>query len=340
MRGFAKTLAALCAILFTITAIPVLLFFNIERKAFSSTTYKQAFEDQHLYERMPAILASTLQVSISQNPNAFPFLKELSHEDWQVTIATLLPPEELRLMTDGALDSTFEYVNSRSDTIVISLMPVKIHLAGPAGVKVIKQFLTTQPPCTLEQLAQMGLGLLGGDVALCNPPPEAIGLFEPLIQSQMQTITAVIPNELTLTPDPGIQNDPRPRLHLIRSAIRFSPFFVILLLLTIAVLAVRTLRDLMIWWGGPLAVTGFFSAIIALVGTPVIGLLLRFVIQSQGLIPLPPLLAPSIAETISAVTRQMLSPVIWQGLALAVLGGIMFAAGTLLGNRSTYMGDS
>lgn len=335
MRELEKTLAALCAVLFVFAGVITLLSFNIERKAFSSATYKQAFEDQRLYERMPELLAATLQTTISQNPNAFPFLKELSTEDWQMTIAALLPPEELRAIADGALDSTFDYVNSRTNSIVISLLPVKAQLAGPSGVDVIKQFLKTQPECTVEQLTQMGLGFLGGSIALCNPPEQAMGLVEPLIQSQMQTITAAFPDQLTIfsSTDSRSPSDPRYALHLARSLIHFSPFFVFLLFMAIAVFAIRDLKDLFVWWGWPLLIMGGISALLGLVASPLIGALLQFLIETQGIAFLPPLLASSIAETASAVASQMLVPVAIQGLIIAFIGLVMVVIGIFLTRR-------
>ena len=335
MRELEKTLAALCAVLFIVTGVLTLIFFNIERKAFSSSTYKQAFEDQRLYERMPELLATTLQTSIAQNPNAFPFFKELSVQDWQVTIASLLPPEELRALADGALDSAFDYLNNQSDSIVISLLPVKAQLAGPSGVNVIKEFLKTQPDCTIDQLTQMGLGLLGGNITLCNPPPEAIGLVEPLIQSQMQTITSAFPDQITVfsSPNSGTPNDPRVQLHLVRSAIHFAPFFVFLIFMAIAVFAIRTIRDLFVWWGWPLLLTGGISGLIGLIAAPIIGLMLQFLIQTQGTFFLPPILAYSIAETATAVAGQMLIPVSIQGFIIAFIGLIMVIVGMLITRR-------
>ena len=325
MRELLKLLAALCSVLFIITSVSALFLFNIESRAFSSATYKQAFEEQRLYERMPALLASTLQGTISQNPNAYPFLKELTVEDWQVTITSLLPPEELRALADAALDSTFDYLNNKTDTVIISLMPVKARLVGESGVTVVQQFLQTQPDCTIEQLTQMALGLLGGDIALCNPPPEAMSLVAPFLQSQLQTVTTAFPNEVILVAEPesGTPNDPRLRLHMVRSAIRFSPFFALLLFLAIAIFAVTSIRALLIWWGWPLLITGVISAGIALVGSPIIGPLLQFLIETQGAAFLPPLLASTIAETASAVASQMLVPVVIQGCILAALGLLM-----------------
>ena len=322
MRELEKTLAALSAVLFVIAAVITLLAFNFERKAFTSTTYKQAFEQQGLYEQMPALLASTLQTFIAQNPAAYPFLRELSAEDWQGTIANLMPPEELRGVADGALDSTFDYINRRSETIVISLLPIKAHLAGESGVNVIKQFLQTQPACTIEQLTQMGLGLLGGDIALCNPPQEAMGLVEPLLRSQMQTITSIFPNELVLTPGAMTASgtDPRITLHMVRSAIRFSPFFVFLIFMAIAVFGIRTLRDLFVWWGWPLLIAGGIGALIGLLGAPLIGGILQFLIETQGIVFLPPLLASGIGQTAGAVASQILTPVAVQGFVMAAIG--------------------
>lgn len=322
MRELGKTLGALCAVLFVFVGVSVLLLFNFERKAFSSATYKQAFAEQGLYDRMPALLASALQTSLGQNPNAFPFLKELSQEDWQSTIASLLPPEELRALADGTLDSTFDYINNNSDTVVVSLLPIKARLTGPEGVNVIKGFLQTQPACTVEQLTQMGLGLLGGNIALCNPPPEAIGLVEPLIQSQMQTLVTVFPDQVTLISGSVGTNgsDPRLQLHMIRSAIHFSPFFAVLIFLSIAVFAIRTFRDLFVWWGWPLLITGVIGGVIGLAGAPLIGLILQFLIETQGLVFLPPLLASTIGETASAVAHQILIPVSIQGFIMAALG--------------------
>ena len=328
-----KTLAAICAALFVLAGVPILLIFNIERKAFSSATYKQAFENQRLYERMPGLVAATLSTTISQNGAMPPFVKELTAEEWQASISTLLPPEELRAMTDQTLDSTFDYLNFRSNSVVISLLPVKARLAGEGGVNIVRDFLRTQPDCTLDQLTQMGLGLLSGNIALCNPPDEAMGFFAPFIQSQLQTITTTFPDQISIVPgtESGTPNDPRLKLQWVRSGIVFSPFFLFLLLLAIAVFAVRSIRDLLLWWGWPLLITGGLAAMIALVGSPVIGGILQLIIQIYGAAFLPPILASTIGETAGAVASQILVPVVIQGFVLAVIGLMMVVVGMLLG---------
>lgn len=284
---------------------------------------------------MPAILSTALTSTMGQNINAVPFLRELSGEDWQNTIAILLPPEELKVMADNALDATFDYLNGHSSSAFISLAPLKTQLAGPAGMNLVLQILSVQPACTAEQLTQMAMGALGGQIALCNPPPEAIGLMTPFIQSQLQTMTALIPNEVTFIPGTlsGTPQDPRLRLNTVRSTIRLSPFLPVLLLLAVTIFAVRSLVDWLAWWGWPFMIAGVGSVLIGFIGAPLVGWILQLLLLSQGTIPIPPVLASSIAETTSAVARQILLPVMVQGAILGFLGLGMAVLAMLLPRR-------
>jgi len=338
VQTLGKFFALLCALLFIISSVVVLLLFNIERKAFSSETYKQAFTDQGLYQRIPALLASMLTTSIAENPNAIPLLKALTVENWQVNLTTLLPPEELKVLADNALDSTFDYLNGKTDSAVISLVPVKTHLVGESGLQVVRQFLSLQPQCTADQLTQMALGLLGGQVILCNPPEEAMGLMAPFIQTQLQAMTSLIPDQLAFIPGTtsNTPSDPRLKLNAVRSAIKLTPFIPLLFLFGIAIFAVRTLREWLIWWGWPTLITGVISVFTALVGAPLIGWILQLLIQNQGTIFIPPILAASIGETTSAVARQMLAPVVIEGFILGLVGLGMVVMAMFLPERQNY----
>jgi len=338
VQTLGKFLAALCALLFVMSSVVVLLLFNIERKAFSSETYKQAFANQELYQRIPAMLASMLTTSIAENQNAIPLLKSLTVADWQTSISTLLPSDELNALADNTLDATFDYLNNRTDSAAISLVPVKTHLVGESGLQVVRQFLSLQPQCTTEQLTQMALGLLGGQVILCNPPEEAMGLIAPFIQTQLQVMTSLIPDQLAFIPgtSSNTPNDPRLKLNAVRSAIKLTPFIPVLFLFGIAVFAVRTLREWLIWWGWPILITGVISVFTALVGSPLIGWILQLLIQNQGTIFIPSILATSIGETASAVARQMLATVVLQGFILVLLGLGMVIASTFISRQIEY----
>jgi hypothetical protein len=335
LRTIEQVLAAICAVLFVISSVVVLLLFNIERKAFSSATYKQAFENQKLYERMPAILGTALSAYIAEHGNAVPFLSALTVEDWQNSITVLLPPEELRALADNTLDSTFDYLNGKTNSVVLSLQPVKTQLAGAAGINLVIQFLHQQPACTSEQLTQMALGLLGGQVALCNPPEAAIGLMAPFIQSQLQAMTSIIPDQVTLLSSPatGAPGDPRLKLNAVRSGIKLTPFIPALFLFGMTVLIVRSLLDWLTWWGWSFMFAGGTSVLIGLFGSPLIGGILQLLIRTQGSLFIPSALASTIAETASAVARQMLAPVVIEGFILGIIGLGMVIVATFLPKR-------
>jgi hypothetical protein len=248
-------------------------------------------------------------------------------------IVMLLPPAELKAITNNALDATFDYLNGRSPSVVISLLPLKAQLAGPSGMAVVLQVLSRQPACSAEQLLLIAQG--PDQVTLCNPPPEAIGSMTPFIQLQMQTMTAQIPNEFTLVPGTlsDTPYDPRRVLNAVRSVIRFSPILPVLLLFSIALFAVRSLVDWFTWWGWPFFLAGYISAVVAMLGSPLVGGLLRVQILSYGAMFIPTAFVEALAETTSAVTLQLIAPAALHGFLLGSLGLGMVILAVLLPRR-------
>lgn len=323
MQTIGKFIAGICAILFIFTGMIALLFFNIERKAFSSTTYKQAFENQNLYQRMPGILANVLTTTIIQNPNLPTFVETLTVANWESTISSVLPPQEVKVITDEALDSIFNYINRRADSVVISIIPLKSRLIGPSGVEIVKQILRVQPACTPEQLQAIALGFLtGGDILLCSPPEDVMALLTPVIESQIQVLTVAIPDHITLVPEglSGTPNDPRLRINNVRLILLFSPILPVAFLLAILVFAVRDLKGWLNWWGWPFMLTGMGDLLVAWLGSPIVGLIVRGFMQSRGAGLIPPILLSTLQETASSVTSEILNPVAIGGLILAVIG--------------------
>ncbi|MDQ3006234.1 MAG: hypothetical protein M3R47_12745 [Chloroflexota bacterium] len=326
MQTLGKFIAGICAILFIITGVMALLFFNIERKAFDSATYKQAFENQNLYARMPSILANTLSTTILQNQSTPTFIKTLTLTDWETAVSSMLPPEELKAITDDALDSIFDYINRRSDSVSISVIPLKSRLIGPSGVELVKQVLRVQPACTTEQLQAIAFGFLsGGDIILCNPPEDVLTLLTPIIESQIQVMTVAIPDEVTLISSlpSGAPNDPRLRLNNVRLLMLLSPLLPVAFLLGITIFAVRSLKEWLMWWGWPIFITGAGGLLVAILGSPVIGFVVSRYMQIQGAGLIPPSLLATMQETASSVTREILQPVTLEGLILAVIGFVM-----------------
>jgi len=323
VQTLSKLIAGICAILFIITGVIALLLFNIERKAFTSTTYKRAFENQNLYIRMPSILANALSTTIVQNQNMPTFIKTLTLTDWEAAISSMLPSDELKAITDDALDSVFDYINRRTDSVTISVIPLKSRLIGASGVDVVKQVLRAQPACTAEQLQAIALGFLsGGDILLCSPPEDVLTLLTPVIESQIQIMTVAVPDEVTLVSSTisGTPADPRLKLNNLRLLMLISPLIPVAFLLGITIFAVRSLKDWLIWWGWPMFITGAGGLLVALLGAPVIGFVVSRFMQIQGAGFIPPILLSTMQETASSVTREILQPVTLEGLILTLIG--------------------
>jgi hypothetical protein len=107
----------------------------------------------------------------------------------------------------------------------------------------------------------------------------------------------------------------------------------VLLLFGILIFGVRSFVDWFSWWGWPFMLAGVGSVLIGLVGAPLVGWLLQLFIQSQGTVPIPPVLVSSIAETTSAVARQILAPVMIEGAILGIVGLGMAILAMLLPRR-------
>jgi hypothetical protein len=334
MKTFQTALAWLCAVTLVASGAAALILFNVGERAFSAGTYKQAFERQNLYGRMPAILADALYTAILQNGNAEPFLRNMGGAEWEAAIASILPPQDLKAMSDLTLDSVFGYLNNQSDSATISLQILKARLAGPQGMELVHRILNAQPDCTLEQLLQMGMGFVSGDVSLCKPPEEMLGLVAPLLESELRFLTGVIPEEVVLISSErgNPQGDPRLRLNRARTIMKFSPLLPLILLISLTALAVRSLTDWLKWWGYPFLAIGAIGALAAMIGSPILGLAIRTVMQSQVNF-LPPVLTTALGETVSAVSTQILSPVVLEGAFLAGVGFVMVVVAVLMRRR-------
>ena len=88
---FALGLAGVLAILVILTALPAQVLFNLERKAFTTETYQQAFANDDFYARLPSILAESVHTASTQDlPVA---MQGLSKENWEAFFRDLLPPD-------------------------------------------------------------------------------------------------------------------------------------------------------------------------------------------------------------------------------------------------------
>lgn len=320
METFRKILAVICAIFFVITAVVALFLFNLDRRAFTAETYQKAFVRDDFYNKLPGLMAEAV-TSAGANQDPFSLMmRGMSQEAWEAFFRSLLPPETLKAMGDEALDSTFAYLNLQSDSAELDLSPIKTSMAGEAGVRAVFSLLSAQPECTLEQIAQITAGAFsGGAFEFCNPPAELYPALMPIIQSQLRTTAAAIPDRVTIISTP-LQNDPRQKLQTVRLFMRLSPILPLAFLLVLTIFAVRSLKSWLSWWGIPFFVTGAIAFLMALVGAPLFGAIFQRILVNRMPAYLPVIFLDRASELASAMLKALLNPLLWQGLLLALLG--------------------
>ena len=328
MDTLKKTLAFLCASTFVLTALVSLMLFNLDRSGFTAETYKTALAKDEFYNNLPAVLAESMS-SIDQSQ--FPFvMRTLSTQAWTDFFRTLLPADALKTIGDGLLDSSFAYLNRQTDSVQISLIPLKTSMVSDTGVQAVFTLLNTQPDCTFMEIAQMSIDLLTtGDMKFCKPPSELYPIITPIIQGQLQIVTGLIPDQLTVLQAP-LQNDPRQRLQTARLFMRLSPILPLAFLLLTTLLIVRSLQTWLNWWGASFVATGLLAGLTAISGAPIFGAILQRLLILRMSAYLPGVLLKYGSELAAAMIQALLRPVMWQGMAMTLIGLGMALAGYLV----------
>jgi hypothetical protein len=322
MNNFRKSAAVLFAFLFVITAILSLFLFNLDRRAFNAETYQEALANENFYNQIPILLAESM--INSANLQSMPLtMRGMSTEAWEDFFRTLLPQDALKNMGDSTINSMFAYLNMQTNSVRLSLLPIKANMVTDSGVQAVFNLLKTQPDCTLSQIAEMTFSLLTSqEIAFCNPPPELAPLVTPIIQVQLQTATLIIPDEITILSAEGLapQDDSRYSLKFARTLMKLSPLLPLGFLLLLTVTIVRSLRSWLGWWGVSFIPTGFIAIILGLAGAPVISFILKGIIIQRASSSLPPIFANYGSELASAMVNALLMPILWQGLIIFLAG--------------------
>jgi len=326
IKIIAKIVAVLCAIGFAVTAFAALLLFNLERRAFNPNIYKDALASRNFYQRLPSLLGPELaKAAMGSN---IPIAKQFTSDDWAAIIRTLLPPEQLEIMTEDAITQIFAYLNDETSHPHISLTPLKQRLSGPAGMEMAVNLIHAQPDCSIEQLVQMAASF--GQV-LCNPPQSLLNIAKPAIQAQLNLIAANIPDQMSFI-DTSTPTQKAGNLRNIRLAMQFSPLAPLVFLFLNTLFAVRTFKDWMTWWGWPLLWSGIMGALAGFSGAPVFRMALENYISTRTQLSIPAEFTPAIRTVADEVLRQILQPAGWQGLILAGTGLSMLLISLIISN--------
>jgi hypothetical protein len=320
MDSLKKLIGIIFAVLFISTAVPALIFFNFDRRAFSAETYQKAFANADFYNKLPDVMAETM-LSTSTDTSQLPVvMRGMSQQAWEAFFRTMLPPETLKVMGDDVLNSTFAYLNLQADSVQLSLVPLKTSMVSDLGVQAVYALLNNQPDCTFEQITQMAFDLLTkSEMQFCKPPAELVPMLTPAIQGQMQVATLAVPDQINLLSAP-LENDPRVKLRTARMAMRLSPIFPLGFLLLMTIFTVNSLKSWLSWWGVSFSITGILASLMSLGGAPIFGAIFQRILVNKMPAFLPVILLSYASDLASAMLRALLSPVLWQGLGIALIG--------------------
>jgi hypothetical protein len=325
MDSLKKILGIIFALLFISTAVPALIFFNFDRRAFTAETYQKAFANANFYNKLPVVMADAMLASTTDTSKLPVVMRGMSQDAWKAFFRTMLPPETLKVMGDDILNSSFAYLNMQTNSVQLSLIPLKSSMVSDTGVQAVFSLLNSQPDCTLGQIAQMAIDLLTkSEMQFCKPPSELIPMLTPAIQEQMQVATLAVPDQITLISAPT-ENDPRVKLATARMVMRLSPIFPLGFLLLMTIFTVNSLKGWLSWWGIPLSITGVLASLMSLGGAPIFGAILQRVLVNRMPAFLPTILLGYASDLASAMLQALLRPVLWQGLLIAFIGLIMAA---------------
>ena len=324
-----KLFAAVCAVLFVVGMVISLVLVNAENLLFKSETYKQILQTTGVYGRLPSLVAG----QISAGPAARAVSADLAYltaGDWQILIQTLLPPQQLRPLTEQTLDQAFDYLDGKSASITIPLAIFKQGFASN-GTQAIKQILLTKPDCTPQLLLSLALGVLSGqkgpDATLCNPPAQVLSTVLPVLSQSLQNGVATLPDSLTIF-NAADHPDLLPAVQRARLLMRLSFLVPLVLLAALTLLAVRSLRDGLRWWGLPLMAAGAGGLLTGYFGAPAAGLLLAT--QIVGIFPFLAPFVQAMPDVLSALVHAVTDPLMFQFLVILVVGTGFYCASILL----------
>ena len=348
MRTCGRFIAGIFAFLFIISALIMLLLYNLDATLLNSEAYKIALIEEDIYARLPGFVVQQIQHGIMDDPyigspdqsegDSGPpaYLRILSDDDWEYLIATLLEPEWLQTTVESVLDQVFDNLNSDAppEPISISLIELKTKFEGPVGYQALLALLEKKPPCSAEQLLQLGATqLLGGEMdefLLCNPPEILMDVVDPLMRVAIQSAASAIPDEMEfehpfsdvsgLTDIKEFGDDPIQSFFIARSFLSFGFLIPLVFLFLMTAFAVRSVRDWLLWWGVPLLLTGLIGLSLSALSLPILGWVVPQLIGFSVPVSVKPEIIAIGVDLGNALFRQVTQKIMVQAGIMAAIG--------------------
>ena len=306
LRFLGKLIGAVLVLVFIFSMFSSIFLVAFTTQLFNPDFYLEVFEEQEFFDRLPEIAATQIRYSMTYNPcledpemcenggsleengegGPPSYFQALSEDDWETLLAELLPEDWLENQVQELVHNTIESIRSGGEDLPlgISLLELKDHLTGQAGVEAIRGVMSVQPECSKDDLLEMASVLDGSDdsgmdLLTCYPGDEFLDNYAPQIEVFLNKSLQDIPDEISfakgltgkqISIEPLGLDLPLPVLiNFLRWVILISPLLNLLLLLVIASLAVYSFKALRAWWGYPIAIAGLLATALSSLASPV-----------------------------------------------------------------------
>jgi hypothetical protein len=337
IRFLARFVAVLCVIVFVLLTVAVVFLQAAGTRFLQPPIYKSALLKERFYERVPRLAAEMaargvplrLRAATDGAQEAFDLLAQLTPADWERLVGAIAPATYLRAQGESGLDQLADCLHSGASTlsVEISLVELKRNLAGPETEAAYVAMLQAKPPGTSQQVEEAG-GLPIG----FRPPTELMPRVREYFGLAMRSLSDRLPDAF----DPFTRaaafgdigrvaialTDARETLLQIERWARRSPLLPAALLLLIALLAVRSLRGCLLWWGIPCFLAGAAAAAMALPVVP----MARWIFAAFVVPHFPPAMPAEIVQTSFGLMTAVIQEVMAAALTSA---GILAGAGLL-----------
>ena len=314
MRSCARTVAGLLVVIFVPLAVVALFLGSLQGFLMDAEGIQTGLRDAGFYERAPAALVGEISAALAEDPCGLlnevcesgmgAALEAVPRASWERLLTQVITPAWLQAQVEPNMAALLAAVleGNPAGSLRISLVEPKQILVQDLGVDLLREILATMPACTQRQLLELALRMQqGGEVSMllvCQPPPEVMAQVEPLVRSALADGIDGVPDviEFDLSGLAGAADALERPLRFLHLGGVVSAGGALAALLLIGLLAVRSWRDALVWWGLPLLLAGVSAWALAMTGPAAIGFLLEGALTAGAAQPLPAAAIPLIGE--------------------------------------------
>lgn len=356
-----KISAFILALVFLLALPLALLAFDIGRVVFNPPLVKRVVTDEVVNSDLIPVALEWFSDQIAQErvdsgvalvwidePDVVLLMSLLDREDWRGIKNEVLTDKMLASWVSVSVDGVYDWIDSdhRVPQITFNLKPLKDRANSEHGENSIVIAYDNLEPCTQEEindfLSRLEAAPPDTEVLynLCEfPQPWHEDQFSDYVESVQQVVSNV-PDNYALTEELAkAADDPQGvgpevlklQLRFIRIMMKIAWLFPLVLLVLILVLVVRSWKDLGLWWGLPLVVTGFM----ALLPTVTYRLLITSILVAGPLSETPELIMEEATRSSIRLAAEIFRPLLFQAVVIIAVGLILTLIMLILGTRKT-----